>query len=106
MPIEQTSADCPHCGDLILATRPGTNHLLHGVATLATVGLWVPVWIVAAGRDNPYRCTRCGSTATPAPGEEPAPGGLATRLSPGAAAALILALLAVVFIGVPLLLGR
>lgn len=32
------------------STRPQPNHVLHGVLSLLTGGLWLPVWLVIARR--------------------------------------------------------
>lgn len=41
---------------VILTRRAPVNHVLHGVLTIATFGLWAVVWVTLAGR-KPLRLT-------------------------------------------------
>jgi len=60
MAVQQTSKRCRHCGKDILATRPGTNHILHLLLTVVTGGLWLIIWILSAIKVGGWRCTACG----------------------------------------------
>jgi len=61
MGMEQTQRFCNRCGRHRLFTRPGTNHILHLLLSLVTVGLWLPIWLLCAIRVGGWRCTVCGS---------------------------------------------
>jgi predicted RNA-binding Zn-ribbon protein involved in translation (DUF1610 family) len=62
MPTLQTQIDCPTCGKPCLATKHGTSHIFHFIMTLVTLGLWIPIWLLAGLKSagSPYRCTGCG----------------------------------------------
>lgn len=54
---------CPGCGCLHTVEIRRTNHVLHGVLSLLTLGLWLPVWAVmglesVAARPQ-AKCERC-----------------------------------------------
>ncbi len=67
--------NCPHCGERTAASRPGTNHLLHFLATivigivafpvfgLLAFAAWLPVWVLSSIRIGGWRCNRCGTRA-------------------------------------------
>lgn len=42
----------------VLPTKRGPNHVLHFILTVATGGLWLPVWIIIALQD--YQAKRDG----------------------------------------------
>ena len=48
---------------MVLAEKPGTNHILHLILTLVTFGVWIIVWVLAAmaSSSNSYRCPHCGA---------------------------------------------
>jgi hypothetical protein len=70
LPLERTG-DCPRCKTQVVARErlPGPpNHTGHAVLTVLTLGLWLPVALVAAfargvrdARGYPFHCTRCGT---------------------------------------------
>ena len=60
MGVDQTSKFCPLCQKPTLWSRPGTNHILHLLLTVFTVGFWLPVWILASIRIGGWRCQSCG----------------------------------------------
>lgn len=47
---------------MVLAEKPGTNHVLHLILSIVTFGLWVFVWVLVSlsNASNPYRCPSCG----------------------------------------------
>lgn len=55
---------CEFCEKRVKLERAGsTNHVLHLILSLLTVGLWVPVWLLAIIRPKPWACSVCGSQA-------------------------------------------
>ena len=62
MPTEETQRYCPSCERNVLARRKGTNHVLHLLLSIITVGLWLPIWLLASVRMGGWRCASCGST--------------------------------------------
>lgn len=62
MPVAVKQRYCQTCGEYRRAERQVANDLVHGILTVFTVGLWFPVWFIAAffAMMNPYRCTFCG----------------------------------------------
>lgn len=60
MSMQQTSKWCKHCKAQVLATRPGTNHILHLLLSIVTCGLWIVIWVLSAIKIGGWRCTRCG----------------------------------------------
>ena len=48
-------------------TRSGTSDLAHGILSIITCGLWVPVWICAQLSKSQFRCSFCGGTDTKQP---------------------------------------
>ena len=53
------TAYCEHCKKQI-AAKKCCNHVLHGILTLCTGGVWLIIWILAALADDNYRCIECG----------------------------------------------
>jgi hypothetical protein len=59
---------CSSCGGaLLIRTAPAPNHRLHLIVTLATLGLWIPMWGAAClwAHWAPWECLECGQMATP-----------------------------------------
>lgn len=54
---------CPTCEKKVLALKTPTNHILHFILSFLSLGLWTPIWILAAlgGSLSPWRCHDCGS---------------------------------------------
>ncbi len=61
--MEYTSKYCKYCGQQRKFERPGTNHILHLILSILTVGLWIPVWILSAIKIGGWRCSFCGKRA-------------------------------------------
>lgn len=62
MSMIQTQKYCRTCGQKRLFVKPGTNHILHLLLTVITLGCWIVIWILdglchALSRG---RCTQCG----------------------------------------------
>lgn len=58
------SGFCPTCNQQRLMRRQGTNHVLHLVLTVLTIGIWGLVWIFVAVSNKgtaPWRCSVCGT---------------------------------------------
>ncbi len=57
---DRTRKFCKDCDQNVLAVRKGTNHILHLILSLVTIGFWIPVWIVCAIKIGGYKCPTCG----------------------------------------------
>lgn len=53
---------CPTCERMVLALKDRTNHILHLLMSVVTVGLWLPVWLIAGIRSDHRKplCSVCG----------------------------------------------
>lgn len=40
--------------------RAGTNHILHLILTVLTLGLWLIPWMFVSVKIGGWRCTQCG----------------------------------------------
>ena len=63
MAEEKRSGHCKDCGERRVVFRRGTNHVLHLILSLVTMGLWLIIWFGAAVKFGGWRCDQCGSTA-------------------------------------------
>lgn len=54
---------CRKCDAAMPATVRRTNHVLHIILTLLTMGFWLPVYALAGieGATKSARCQKCGS---------------------------------------------
>ena len=55
---------CSACNQQRLMRRQGTNHVLHLILTVLTLGVWLLVWIFVALSNKtsaPWRCSVCGT---------------------------------------------
>ena len=52
---------CKRCKTRKPCTRNGTNHILHLLLTLVTVGLWIPMWLLLSLRIGGWRCRDCAT---------------------------------------------
>ena len=58
---EMTPIDCPHCGRHVLAIIQRPAHAAHLTITALTLGLWLPMWLVAVILSKTNRwCSNCG----------------------------------------------
>jgi len=63
MGINYTSGFCKSCEERRKLFRKGSNHVLHLILTLLTVGLWAIVWLGVSIKFGGWRCDTCGSSA-------------------------------------------
>ena len=54
---------CTLCQSQVLSVKKQTNHILHLLMSLVTLGLWLPIWLLVGvcAATTPYLCSRCGS---------------------------------------------
>ena len=62
MAEEKAGGFCKSCNKQSVVFRKGTNHILHLLLTLVTVGLWLIVWVGCTIKFGGWRCTTCGSS--------------------------------------------
>lgn len=60
---EETRKFCPDCGRNVVAKRRATNHILHLLLTIFTMGFWLLYWITRFGKFGGWHCGICGSGA-------------------------------------------
>jgi len=53
---------CSHCEKQVLVRKKRTNHVLHAILSIITVGTWIIIWLLCgwACARKPWRCTICG----------------------------------------------
>lgn len=61
MADEKKGGYCQACNKNVVVFRKGTNHILHLLLTLVTMGLWLIVWFGSSVKFGGWRCTECGS---------------------------------------------
>ena len=61
MAEQRKQRKCKMCAKKVLATRPGTSHLLHLFLSVITAGIWIPVWVLISAKIGGWRCPNCGS---------------------------------------------
>lgn len=61
MAEQRKQRKCKLCAKKVLATRPGTSHLLHLFLSVITAGIWIPVWVLISAKIGGWRCPNCGS---------------------------------------------
>ena len=62
MALEKRTGYCTSCNKKRVILRKETNHALHLLLALVTLGLWLIVWLGSAVKFGEWRCTQCGST--------------------------------------------
>jgi len=62
MAEERKGGYCKNCDAQVIVWRKGTNHILHLLLTLVTLGWWLIVWILISVKFGGWRCSQCGST--------------------------------------------
>lgn len=60
---------CHQCARLVPAHRPSTNHILHLLLSLVTLGFWVLIWVLSTVKIGGWRCSQCGGTKLTSPGD-------------------------------------
>lgn len=61
MADEKRGGFCRDCNRRVVVFRRGTNHILHLLLTVCTLGLWLIVWFGSSVKFGGWRCTECGS---------------------------------------------
>ena len=65
MGTSQMRLHCTNCHGEQTHTVEGPNHIVHGVATLFTAGLWLLPWLIIAMVDKQEaQCERCGTRSS------------------------------------------
>ena len=62
MGLEYTGGYCKQCAAPRKLERKGTNHILHLLLSIFTVGIWVIVWIASTIKMGGWSCSQCGSS--------------------------------------------
>jgi hypothetical protein len=59
----QVQSHCATCGTLMPHNAVTTNHILHLLMSVFTIGIWVVVWLVVTVKnaDAPITCAKCGT---------------------------------------------
>jgi hypothetical protein len=60
MALQQATGFCKSCDRQTMIQRPGTNHILHLILSVLTMGFWVVIWILASVKIGGWRCGSCG----------------------------------------------
>ena len=63
MAKQEKGGYCKVCDKNVLVWRKGTNHILHLILSLLTLGLWLPVWIFISIKIGGWKCSTCGVRA-------------------------------------------
>lgn len=61
---QEAAGYCRKCNANVLVKRPGTNHVLHLLMSIVTVGFWIPIWFLCSIKIGGWRCSQCGSKAS------------------------------------------
>lgn len=61
MTDQKKSGFCQVCNKRVVVFRKGTNHILHLLLSILTMGLWLIVWIGTVIKFGGWRCAECGS---------------------------------------------
>lgn len=57
---EMDMRHCDKCKRKTLHVGPSTSHVLHFFVSIFTMGMWVPIWLFLAVRNEfSYECTEC-----------------------------------------------
>jgi len=60
MTLQERSAFCDYCRCPVLGRREGPNNTLHLIMTFLTLGLWIPIWLLASIGLGDFACPTCG----------------------------------------------
>lgn len=58
--METKRGYCEDCDAPRKLERPTANHVVHLIITIITMGLWLPVWLMACVRFGGWQCSTCG----------------------------------------------
>lgn len=61
MAEQKSGGFCQQCNGQRVVFRKGTNHILHLLLSVFTLGLWLIVWIGVTVKFGGWRCSVCGS---------------------------------------------
>jgi hypothetical protein len=61
MADERKSGYCKNCQKDVVVFRPGTNHILHLLLSVLTMGIWIIPWLLDCIKIGGWRCQVCGS---------------------------------------------
>ncbi len=64
MANQETGGYCKHCDKKVMLQRPGSNHILHLIFSIITLGIWIPIWILISIQIGGWLCKDCGSPAS------------------------------------------
>jgi zinc-ribbon domain len=64
MVAQEASGFCKGCNRQVVVRRQGTNHVLHLLLALVTVGIWIPIWLLLSIKIGGWRCGSCGLRAS------------------------------------------
>jgi len=53
---------CEDCNKNVRGTRKATNHILHLILTICTVGFWLIIWVLSAIKFGGWSCEQCAGT--------------------------------------------
>ncbi len=61
--MQQLSLQCAKCDAVMPHNAAVTNHILHLLMSLFTIGIWLVVWLVVAVKnaDTKAKCVKCGT---------------------------------------------
>jgi len=60
MATDKTRRRCMACKRHVMGERKGTNHILHLLLSVFSVGIWLPIWFMLAIKIGGWRCPFCG----------------------------------------------
>ncbi len=63
MGFDEANGKCKVCGD-VLVKRKATNHLLHGILTVCTLGTWAIIWVLSSIKFGGWKCSKCGRSVS------------------------------------------
>lgn len=61
MAEQRKSGYCKNCKKDVIVFRPGTNHILHLLISIVTMGVWLIPWFLHSIKIGGWRCQTCGS---------------------------------------------
>ena len=60
MVAQEATGFCKACNRQVMIRRKGTNHVLHLLLTLVTLGFWLIIWALVSFKIGGWRCSQCG----------------------------------------------
>lgn len=72
--IDKKRFYCKKCNENVIGERSvkSTNHILHLLLSIFTLGCWIPIWILMFFNFyiGGYKCTKCASSVSISPKKE------------------------------------